>query len=54
MPDPVADPIVERGVPDEENIIGGFYTPGGDGGKATALPSGPTVWETYKDTNDIY
>lgn len=47
------NPIVERGVPDRENVIGGFVTKGGEGGPHTS-PTGPTVWETFKDTNDIY
>ncbi len=51
---PVPSPIVERGVPDPQNIIGGFVSGGGEGGKPKISPSGPTVWETYKDTNDIY
>lgn len=51
---PVPDVIVERGVPDPQNIIGGFVTGGGEGSKPKISPSGPTVWETYKDTNDIY
>jgi len=50
---PVPSPIVQRGVPDQQNIIGGFVTKGGEGGP-TSMPSGPTVWETYKDTADIY
>jgi|SRR5688572_1679566 len=51
---PVPSPIVERGVPDPQNVIGGFFTKGGEGGKPKISPTGPTVWETYKDTNDIY
>lgn len=51
---PVPDPIAQRGIPDQQNIIGGFVTKGGEGGKGTSMPSGPTVWETYKDTADIY
>jgi hypothetical protein len=49
---PVPDPIVQRGVPDRENVVGGFrYT--SEGGTKT-MPTGPTVWETYKDSEDIY
>ena len=49
---PVPDPIVQRGVPDRENVVGGFrYT--SEGG-TTTMPTGPTVWETYKDSQDIY
>lgn len=51
---PAPNPIVQRGVPDPQNIIGGFVTGGGEGGKPTTMPAGPTVWETFKDTNDIY
>lgn len=49
---PAPSPIVERGVPDPQNIIGGFVDVGE--GKPTPSPNGPTVWETFKDTNDIY
>lgn len=49
---PVPNPIVQRGVPDRENVVGGFrYT--SEGG-TTTMPTGPTVWETYKDSEDIY
>jgi hypothetical protein len=51
---PVPSPIVERGVPDPQNVIGGFVTSGGEGGGPKISPTGPTVWETFKDTNDIY
>lgn len=51
---PVPDPIVERGVPDPQNVVGGFVTSGGEGTGPKTMPSGPTVWETFKDTNDIY
>lgn len=51
---PVPNPIVERGVPDPQNVIGGLVSGGGEGGKPSVMHSGPTVWETYKDTNDIY
>jgi len=51
---PVPHPIVERGVPDPQNVIGGFATSGGEGSKPKVSPTGPTVWETFKDTNDIY
>jgi hypothetical protein len=51
---PVPNPIVERGVPDPQNVIGGFATSGGEGSKPKFSPTGPTVWETFKDTNDIY
>ena len=49
---PVPDPITQRGVPDRQNVIGGFLS-SGEGGKKS-LPIGPTVWETYKDTDDIF
>lgn len=42
-----------RGVPDRSNLIGGVPGRGGEGGGA-GMPNGPTVWETYKDTDDIY
>jgi hypothetical protein len=51
---PVPEQIVQRGVPDRQNIIGGFVTSGGEGGKPKVSPTGPTVWETYKDTADIF
>lgn len=51
---PAPNPIVQRGVPDQQNIVGGFVTKGGEGGSGSQMPSGPTVWETYKDTADIY
>ncbi|MCB1036192.1 MAG: hypothetical protein KDD47_20380 [Acidobacteria bacterium] len=51
---PVPDPIVERGVPDRQNLIGGLYESGGEGGGPSSLPTGPTVWETWKDSDDIY
>ena len=49
---PVPNPIGQRGVPDRQNVIGGLSY-GGEGGRTT-LPNGPTVWETFKDSNDIY
>lgn len=49
---PAPNPLTRRGIPDRQNIIGGFYQPGEGGGKS--MPAGPTVWETFKDTNDIY
>ena len=49
---PAPNPLTQRGVPDRQNIIGGFYQPGEGGGKSS--PVGPTVWETFKGTNDIY
>lgn len=51
---PAPTPIVERGVPDPQNVIGGFVDGGGEGGKPIISPQRPTVWETFKDTNDIY
>jgi hypothetical protein len=39
-------------VPDRQNVIGGFKQ-GGEGG-GSSMPVGPVVWETYKDTHDIY
>jgi hypothetical protein len=49
---PVPNQLTQRGVPDRQNMIGGFYQPGEGGAKT--MPAGPTVWETFKDTNDIY
>jgi hypothetical protein len=49
---PAPEPIGQRGVPDRQNVIGGFSY-GSEGGRRT-MPTGPTVWETYKDSNDIY
>jgi hypothetical protein len=41
----------QRGVPDRNNVIGGVpESPEGGGGQ----PSGPTVWETFKDTADVF
>jgi hypothetical protein len=51
---PVPEKIVERGVPDPQNVIGGLYSSGGEGTGPKISPTGPTVWETFKDTNDIY
>jgi len=49
---PVPNPITQRGVPDRENVTGGF-TYSSEGGPRT-MPTGPVVWETYKDSDDIY
>ncbi|HZI20450.1 MAG TPA: hypothetical protein VEY09_17845 [Pyrinomonadaceae bacterium] len=51
---PVPNPLVQRGVPDRQNVVGGFVTSGGEGGHRTTMPTGPTVWETFKDTADIF
>ena len=49
---PVPNPIVQFGVPDRENVIGGFrYT---NEGGTTTMPNRPVVWETYKHSDDIY
>jgi hypothetical protein len=42
----------EYGVPDRQNLVGGF--PYSKGIAPPGQPSGPTVWETFKDTKDIY
>jgi hypothetical protein len=49
---PIPAQLTDRGVPDRQNVIGGFKS-GGEGGGST-MPNGPTVWETFKDTADIY
>ncbi|HEU4888543.1 MAG TPA: hypothetical protein VFV49_11690 [Thermoanaerobaculia bacterium] len=49
---PVPKKITERGVPDRLNVIGGWKLAGE--GSSQAMPTGPTVWETFKDTGDIY
>lgn len=46
--------ITQRGVPDRQNVVGGFKQGGGEGGGGSTMPTGPTVWETFKDTDDIY
>lgn len=51
-PQPAPNVAMQRGVPDRQNVIGGFKS-GGEGG-GTTMPNGPTVWETYKDTADIF
>ena len=51
---PVPHPLVERGVPDRQNTIGGLKSGGGEGGQPQVSPTGPTVWETWKDTDDIF
>ena len=49
---PVPEHITQRGVPDRQNLIGGFVDTG-EGGKKVS-PTGPTVWETFKNAFDIY
>lgn len=50
---PVPEELKERGIPDRQNVIGGFVDPSeGTGGKTWA--TGPVVWETFKDTEDIF
>jgi hypothetical protein len=51
---PAPQPIVQRGVPDRQNVVGGFVSGGGEGGRPSSMPVGPVVWETYKDTHDIF
>lgn len=52
---PAPQTLTQRGVPDRQNVIGGVPGGGGgEGGGGPAMPIGPTVWETYKDTDDIY
>jgi len=42
---------VERGVPNRNNVIGGqIPDPEGGGG----LPAGPTVWETFKESSEVF
>ena len=50
---PAPQALTQRGVPDRQNVVGGVKGGGGEGGGAS-MPIGPTVWETYKDTDDIY
>jgi len=40
-----------RGIPDRDNLVGG-RPPSAEGGGG--MPNGPTVWETYKNTNDVF
>lgn len=52
-PLPDADKLTQRGVPDRQKIIGGrMASPfaGGDRG----YPPGPVVWESYKDSMDLF
>lgn len=51
---PVPSPIVQRGVPDRQNVIRGFLSSGGEGTGPKSMPNGPTVWETFKDSSDIF
>lgn len=51
---PAPSSITQRGVPDRQNVVGGFKQGGGEGGGGSTMPTGPTVWETFKDTDDIY
>jgi hypothetical protein len=49
---PVPDVLTQRGVPDRQNVVGGLVQQG-EGGP-TISPTGPVVWESYKDTADIF
>jgi hypothetical protein len=49
---PAPNPIKQRGIPDRTNIIGGYFKTGDRGDRK--MPNGPVVWETYKDTDDIF
>ena len=49
---PVPQTLTQRGVPDRQNVVGGFLTRG-EGG-SSSMPAGPVVWETFKDSEDIY
>jgi hypothetical protein len=52
---PVPQALAQRGVPDRQNVIGGVPGGGGgEGGGGAGMPVGPTVWETFKDTEDIF
>jgi hypothetical protein len=51
---PAPQTLTQRGVPDRQNVIGGVKGGGGGEGGDPPMPVGPTVWETYKDTDDIY
>lgn len=50
---PAPQNLTQRGVPDRQNVIGGYKTGGGEGGGVN-MPVGPTVWETFKDTDDMF
>src|SRR5262249_61473806 len=39
--------------PDAKIVMGGWKW-GGEGNRKPPLPTGPTVWETFKDTSDIF
>lgn len=49
---PAPQPIAERGVPDRQNVTGGLKY--GAELRKVVMPTGPVVWETFKDTNDIF
>jgi len=51
---PIPDQVIERGVPDQQKIIGGAPAHITEGGKVPAKPAGPVVWETYKDSADLF
>lgn len=48
---PAPRTAAEKGIPDQGNVIGGAPLPGAP---PRSLPPGPTVWQTFKDTNEIF
>jgi hypothetical protein len=51
---PAPADLKQRGVPDRQNVIGGYKAGGGEGGGGSTMQTGPTVWETFKDSDDIF
>jgi hypothetical protein len=49
---PAPQPLTERGVPNRQNVTGGLKY--GAELRKVVMPTGPVVWETFKDTNDIF
>jgi hypothetical protein len=49
---PAPATIDQRGVPDRQNVIGGLKF--GTEGMPKVSPTGPVVWETYKNSEDIF
>ncbi len=49
---PVPKTIAQRGAPDRQNVVGGLKY--GAERKTVVMPTGPVVWETFKNTDDIF